>query len=168
MQETVSRLAVFCYPKPLTNAHLEGYWQAVHRELAKPPGQRSFSSPPGGWMLENLVVDARQLTSDWQLQTAELRLERIELARQEFRLRHHREATSLTELGIAGHDILQDPYDGRPLRYRKVGARYLLYSIGPDGKDDGGKVVPLGDILAGKSGDLVADEVILGHNSHSH
>jgi hypothetical protein len=32
-----------------------------------------------------------------------------------------------------------DPYDGQPLRYRpNAGGTFLLYSIGPDGVDDGG------------------------------
>jgi hypothetical protein len=42
-----------------------------------------------------------------------------------------------------------DPFDGQPLRYRTQGAGYVLYSIGPDLKDDGGTH------LKGKSGDLV-------------
>jgi hypothetical protein len=32
-----------------------------------------------------------------------------------------------------------DPYDGKPLRYHpNADGTYLLYSVGPDGKDDGG------------------------------
>jgi hypothetical protein len=35
--------------------------------------------------------------------------------------------------------IPRDPVDGKPLRYRKTGeATFTLYSIGPDGIDDGG------------------------------
>ncbi len=44
---------------------------------------------------------------------------------------------------------LLDPFDGQPLRYRKQGAGYVLYSIGADLKDDGGKR------MSGNSGDLV-------------
>lgn len=32
-----------------------------------------------------------------------------------------------------------DPYDGRPLRFKKLPRGYVVYSIGPDRKDDGGK-----------------------------
>lgn len=42
-----------------------------------------------------------------------------------------------------------DPFDGQPLRYRKQAAGYLLYSIGPDQKDDGGAP------LTAKGGDMV-------------
>ena len=31
-----------------------------------------------------------------------------------------------------------DPFDGQPLRYRKLAKGYVVYSVGEDGKDDGG------------------------------
>ena len=34
--------------------------------------------------------------------------------------------------------IPEDPFDGKPLRYKKLDKGYVVYSIGPDGKDDGG------------------------------
>jgi len=34
---------------------------------------------------------------------------------------------------------LMDPFNGQPLHYRKQGAGYVLYSVGPDLKDDGGR-----------------------------
>lgn len=33
-----------------------------------------------------------------------------------------------------------DPFDGEPLRWRLLADGFLVYSIGPDGKDDGGKI----------------------------
>jgi hypothetical protein len=33
-----------------------------------------------------------------------------------------------------------DPYDGKPLRYRRLADGVIVYSIGRDGKDDGGKL----------------------------
>jgi hypothetical protein len=50
--------------------------------------------------------------------------------------------------------VLEDPFSGQPLVYRAQGTNWLLYSVGPDGVDDGGK--PLGRGLAGK-GDLFFD-----------
>ena len=47
-----------------------------------------------------------------------------------------------------------DPFSGQPLVYRAQGTNWLLYSVGPDGVDDGGK--PLGRGLGGK-GDLIFD-----------
>jgi hypothetical protein len=40
--------------------------------------------------------------------------------------------------------IPQDPFDGQRLRFKKLSKGYVIYSIGPDFKDDGGKVRPPG------------------------
>jgi hypothetical protein len=40
-------------------------------------------------------------------------------------------------------EMPHDPMDGKPLRYRlNLGGTYVLYSVGEDGKDDGGDVSP--------------------------
>ena len=36
-----------------------------------------------------------------------------------------------------------DPFDGAPLRYKRLATGYVVYSIGPDGHDDGRKEPPL-------------------------
>jgi hypothetical protein len=33
-----------------------------------------------------------------------------------------------------------DPYDGAPLRYRRLSDGVVIYSVGADGKDNGGKL----------------------------
>jgi hypothetical protein len=38
--------------------------------------------------------------------------------------------------------VSEDPFDGAPLRYKRVGQGFVVYSVGEDGKDDGGKVEP--------------------------
>ena len=35
--------------------------------------------------------------------------------------------------------IPADPFDGKPLRYKKAQKGYVIYSIGLDRQDDGGK-----------------------------
>ena len=42
-------------------------------------------------------------------------------------------------------EIPPDPFDGKPLRYKKLEKGYVVYSVGPDGNDDGGKERGLGD-----------------------
>jgi len=37
-------------------------------------------------------------------------------------------------------ELMVDPYDGASLRYRRLGDGVLIYSIGPDGKDNGGVI----------------------------
>jgi hypothetical protein len=36
-------------------------------------------------------------------------------------------------------DVPLDPFDGKPLRYKHLERGYVVYSVGPDGTDDGGK-----------------------------
>jgi hypothetical protein len=43
---------------------------------------------------------------------------------------------ALTPKYLAGLPL--DPYDGKPIRYRRVAEGVIVYSVGPDGKDDGG------------------------------
>src|SRR5207247_2400535 len=52
-------------------------------------------------------------------------------------LTHHRLPESLTGAGVDSR-VCADPFNGRPLAYRPYGRDYLLYSVGPDGVDDGG------------------------------
>jgi len=35
--------------------------------------------------------------------------------------------------------VPEDPVTGKALRYRAASDAYVVYSVGPDGKDDGGK-----------------------------
>ena len=32
-----------------------------------------------------------------------------------------------------------DPFDGQPLRFKRLSKGYVIYSVGSDGRDDGGK-----------------------------
>jgi hypothetical protein len=65
------------------------------------------------------------------------------VAVQRHRLRHGQPPESLNAvdsalLGPASEP--PDPFDGQPLRYKIEESRVLVYSVGPDGKDDGGNV----------------------------
>jgi hypothetical protein len=79
---------------------------------------------------------------------ARLRLAQTAIALERFRAANMgRYPDALTELVpkyIAA--VPNDPFDGQPLRYMKAGVGgYLLHSIGPDLKDDGGVRKPGAD-----------------------
>ncbi len=82
---------------------------------------------------------------------ANLRLALTAVALEQFRAAHNnRYPAGLPELTPSYlNAVLTDPFDGQPLRYRKQDAGYVLYSIGWDLKDDGGKP------MNGKGGDIV-------------
>jgi hypothetical protein len=45
----------------------------------------------------------------------------------------------LTELGLPA-EAITDPYTGEPLHVKKTPQGWLVYSVGPNGEDDGGKL----------------------------
>ena len=82
---------------------------------------------------------------------ATLRLAQTAIALEKFRFAHtNRFPESLRELTPNYMSAVpEDPFDGRSLRYHKVGKGYVLYSIGQNLKDDGGKPG------IGREGDIV-------------
>jgi hypothetical protein len=72
---------------------------------------------------------------------AETRCAIVALAAERFRLATGRWPETLSELTPKYlPQIPNDPFDGAPLRYRKTPEGALIYTVGPDGKDDGGKI----------------------------
>jgi type II secretory pathway pseudopilin PulG len=70
---------------------------------------------------------------------ARLRCAEAALAVELYRTRNQAVPKSLSFLDqepAAG--ALRDPFDGEPLRYRQLQPGYLIYSLGPDGTDEGG------------------------------
>ncbi|MCS6829639.1 MAG: hypothetical protein RMM08_02110 [Armatimonadota bacterium] len=42
-------------------------------------------------------------------------------------------------------ELIIDPFSGKELVYKREGERYRLYSVGQDGKDDGGRLPQPGE-----------------------
>ncbi len=78
------------------------------------------------------------LVNQARLQTAQ-----TALAVERYRIATSRLPADLADLVPAYLDgVPEDPFDGRPLRYKTLHAGYLLYSIGRDETDNGGKERP--------------------------
>jgi len=84
----------------------------------------------------NLTMNAYQAIRDI---TARCDAARVALACLRYRAKHKRLPDTLAVLqpGFL-HALPVDPYDGKPLRYRKDARGFVVYAIGRDGKDDGG------------------------------
>jgi len=80
----------------------------------------------------------------WQRQQARLRCAATALAAERYRATHDgrwpQKLADLTPDPLP--EILIDPFDGQPLRYRHDDDRpsIIIYSVGTDGKDDGGRI----------------------------
>jgi hypothetical protein len=71
---------------------------------------------------------------------AHLRMALTALAVERFRLGMGRWPQSLGALAPAYLEAApDDPFDGKPLRYRRLDGGFVVYSVGRDGVDDGGK-----------------------------
>lgn len=96
--------------------------------------------PPLDTLPEGLVVrspeDLFSHVTRYVYLQARLRLLYTVLRLEEFRKARGRYPTSLRELGDSPHFV--DPFSGRMFVYRPQGNRYALYSVGPNGVDDGG------------------------------
>jgi len=74
---------------------------------------------------------------------AQLRTARVALAIERYRLASGRLPDALTDLVPTYLDAVPiDPFDGKDLRYEKLGVGFVVYSIGEDLRDDGGTEKP--------------------------
>jgi hypothetical protein len=85
-----------------------------------------------------ITVDLRNI--------AQLRTARVGLAIQRYRLATGNLPDTLVDLVPKYLDAVpEDPFDGRTLRYEKLETGFVVYSVGEDRRDDGGKErLPIG------------------------
>ena len=107
--------------------------QSLRRSLEQQPGLHAFSR---GWLRG--MNGSRVILKDAAV-TARLRSARIAIAIERFRVSHDHQLpqtlAELTPFGSSGVPI--DPFDGQPLRYKKLAPGYVVYSIGEKGDGDG-------------------------------
>jgi hypothetical protein len=85
---------------------------------------------------------------------ASVRAARIAIAVERYRRAHQEQLPSdLAALVPAYLDALPiDPYSGAPMRYKPAGSGYVVYSLGPNRKDDGGDGVDAPPFPRGATG----------------
>jgi hypothetical protein len=98
-------------------------------------------APNRFWIFSRILLPAlgKATAKDVEF-AARIRVAQTALAVERFRLAHGGALPeSLPDLvPSCCASILRDPFDGALLRYRKLNPGYVVYSIGQDGKDDGG------------------------------
>jgi hypothetical protein len=89
-------------------------------------------------LLESIIRYAR----DFQDGQIKLRCAIAALAAERYRRNNGRWPDRLEKLTEAGYltRVPRDLYDGRPLRWRRLDDGAVVYSVGPDGQDNGGKL----------------------------
>ena len=81
-----------------------------------------------------------RVTTLYLINIAHLRTARVSLAIQRYRLATGNLPDTLADLVPTYLDAVpEDPFDGRTLRYEKLETGFVVYSVGEDRMDDGGK-----------------------------
>jgi hypothetical protein len=117
-------------------------------EIAKlPVEQQSGALKELDATIKNLPEFTRPWTTHIQVAEAFYRVQArlhsaiVSIAVEHYRQVHNRWPATLADLVPAGlAQVPLDPFDGAALRYRRLEDGVVIYSIGPDGKDNGGKL----------------------------
>lgn len=146
---TTSRKAVF--------QNYSGYMDALISN-AKKPYDKQIQAPPAPQDFYNRTLGQTYKVSYWGSTRQETRnaLSFVAMALHAYKLYHNRYPEKLNDLSPRYlKEIPTDPFGGgKPLRYRHSGDKYLLYSVGPDGKDDEGADLITDEEKLRKSNDL--------------
>jgi hypothetical protein len=120
-------------------------------EIAKlPPEEWSGPLAAQRAQIPRLPVLARMLApavdkvaQACQRDHALLRSAIVAVAAERFRRRNGRWPAAIDEVVQAGliKAVPRDPFDGKPLRFKRTADGLIVYAIGPDGTDDGGALV---------------------------
>lgn len=95
----------------------------------------------GPWLQRMLLPGMFRVAEGTVRGQAVLRCAIAALAAERYRLEHERWPDDLQALVPGQLDAVPlDPYDGQPLRYRRTADGAIIYSVGIDLKDDGGKL----------------------------
>jgi hypothetical protein len=94
----------------------------------------------GDSMFEGLAPTYGRYVTNGLAEIAKLATARTAVAIERYRLAHGRLPATLSALVP---DFLEsvptDPFDGQPLRYSLLDRGFVVYSVGPDSTDDGGR-----------------------------
>jgi hypothetical protein len=125
----------------LLNERIETAKKPLHEQVAD---DRAFAAKVrdravNGRLTRALLPAVEKVSEAFRRQYASLRCLTALVAAERFRRARGRWPATLEELRpdfLA--EIPLDPYDGKPLRYKRLADGVLVYTVGPDGTDDGG------------------------------
>lgn len=101
---------------------------------------RSMAAPAWAYLTADLaMVRLGALAEACRLADGRRDVCRIGLALRAYQAEHGRYPVSLEELAAAGWEIPRDSFTNESYRYRREGAGFLVWGVGPDLDDDGGK-----------------------------
>lgn len=129
--------------RPSFLADHANYLRTMHegtQNLERPYSPGAVKENDGHSPLTGMLTPAFGRTHTLQCETITfIRITRAYLALLQYRAAHGAFPATLDALNL---DALSDPFAQGPLHYRTEGEGFILYSVGPDGKDNGGALRP--------------------------
>lgn len=98
-------------------------------------------APNRFWVFSRMLLPALNKATKRDVEhAAKIRVTQIALAVERFRIAHANALPETLEELVPAFctAIPHDPFAGAPVRYKKLEKGYVVYSLGADGKDDGG------------------------------
>lgn len=123
------------------------FYRRVEREIAKPVAQQHHLDLPEHTLNRLFVNDLLIYVRNAAITEARIKLIACAAAVSAYRLKHGTYPESLAKAGVS--DLNRDPFTGCEFVYKPTPNGFLLYSVGMDGKDNGGHRVPEGSGFAG-------------------
>ena len=105
---------------------------------------KKIGNIPKVYFLTSLMVPALDRVTEIDVRnSAHLHTAIVALAVERYRLAEGKLPNTLDDL-VPGflEETPIDPFDGKPLRYKRLEKGHLIYSIGADGEDNGGETEP--------------------------
>jgi hypothetical protein len=125
----------------LTAARLP--WPDRIRAMNEIPERHSFVPEVVRFIAASRQVPlVRDYTARVAEATAAVRCARLVIAIERYRRAHHRVPDSLNDVITAGDEWSIDPFNGKPLIYTETDSGYVVYSVGRNGRDEGGEFSP--------------------------
>lgn len=125
------------------------YYEVKRIEPA--PGKRSLLTPPYVVVVELMRPALDQARIAMERTRAIVRCLRVLNALQLKADPNAKEPPKLSDLGLPP-EVTTDPFDGQPLRVKKLPQGWLIYSVGPNRIDDGGVLDQNADFGLGPPG----------------
>ncbi len=116
-------------------------------EVSKVASQRVIVAKKRFYILSGLLLPALdKAITRFAEDSARLRAAQVALAIERHRLTHQNQLPASLNALVPAYlkSVPVDPFDGEPIRYRRLPKGYVVYSIGSDGADDGGTEKPPG------------------------
>jgi hypothetical protein len=145
-------------PRRWVLADVDGFYLRLIAESKKPPRQRnSVLAFDNAWLQSRSYAPDAEAQHWWQFEfpQTELAILEVALAVRLYRLQHDRYPADLRAIEHRWLPAISVDQWDQPVAYRLRGGKPLVYSLGPDGKDDGGLAANVRHLGKTARGDLV-------------